>query len=266
MIFLFISFVVVLFLFFLLHGFVLHQRKSEHFTNEMASPISLVDKMDICMINLDKDKDRWNRYQNSSLPIQRFPGFYGKDLNRKELIEEKIIHPQNRLGDGQLGCALSHLTLWEESISYSDKPYVLILEDDVTLSPDIIDKINALESYFPENWDILFLGGCNVHGKKYNERFLIPTENNRLYNLCLHAVMFRKKSIPKILEKMKPLDIPIDNKLREHYDDFNVYFTYPNLINQNKELISIRREIDGMEQSEFWKKNHMNITLEDEKN
>jgi hypothetical protein len=38
------------------------------------------------------------------------------------------------------------------------------------------------------------------------------------------------------------------------------------LINQNKELISIRREIDGMEQSEFWKKNHMNITLEDEKN
>lgn len=256
------------FLFFILFFFyIMHECLSQRDIRELfINDSKLIDKMDICMINLDKDKDRWKRYDTTTLSIQRFPGFYGKDLDRNELIKKKIIHPKNRLRDGQLGCALSHLILWEESISYSNKPYVLILEDDVTLSPDIEKKINELEAYFPEKWDILFFGGCNVHGKKYNEKFLIPTENNQLYNLCLHAVMFNKKSIPKILEKMKPLDIPIDNKLREHYDDFHVYFTYPNLINQNKDLISIRREIDGMEQSAFWKKNHTKMTFEDEKN
>jgi len=239
--------------------------KREYFMNEISNnndSKKFIENMDIFIINLDKNKDRWSKYEKiNNLHIQRFPAFYGKDLNKDDLIKNGMIHPENRLLDGQLGCAVSHLTLWNQSIDYSDKPYVLVLEDDVILSDDISNKINELEPYLPPDWDILFFGGCNVYGEKYNERFLIPTKYDKLYNLCLHAVLFRKKSIPAILEKMKPLDIPIDNKLRDYYKDFNVYFTYPNLINQNKEIISIRREIDGMEQSEFWKKNHTNMVI-----
>ena len=35
-----------------------------------------------------------------------------------------------------------------------------------------------------------------------------------------------------------------------------------NIINQNKELISNRRVLDGLPQSDYWKKHHLDITIE----
>jgi len=118
----------------------------------------------------------------------------------------------------------------------------------------------------PEKWDIIFLGGCNIYGKKYNEKFIIPTENNsnnnnNSKNLCMHAVLLNKHNIDKILNLLKPLYRPVDSQLRTYFDDLDVFYAYPNIINQNKELISNRRVLDGLPQSQFWKKNHGNITI-----
>jgi glycosyl transferase family 25 len=224
----------------------------------------IIENTDIFVINLDKDKDRWDYYKNlniSSIKINRFDGIYGKDLDRNNLIESGVLSEKNILKDGQLGCALSHMNLWNDSVKYPGK-YLLVLEDDAILEKDIYKKINDLEDYLPETWDVIFLGGCNVYGKKYNEKFTIPTKYNKLYNLCLHAMLINKKSISKLNKIMKPLMIPIDNQIRDNYKDLNVFYVNPNLINQNKDLISSRRVIDGLPQSEFWKKNHLNMTIE----
>ena len=232
--------------------------------NENFSSYNIIENTDIFVINLDKDKDRWEYYENlniSSIKINRFNGIYGKDLDRNNLIESGVLDNKNILKDGQLGCALSHMNLWNDSLKYPNK-YLLVLEDDAIIDKDICKKINDLEDYLPEAWDVIFLGGCNVYGKKYNEKFIIPTKYNKLYNLCLHAMLINKKSIPKLNKIMKPLMVPIDNQIRDNYKDLNVFYANPNIINQNKDLISSRRVIDGLPQSEFWKKNHLNMTIE----
>ena len=48
------------------------------------------------------------------------------------------------------------------------------------------------------DFDIIFLGGCNIKGKKYNEKLIIPTENYDSYNLCCHAMLFKKELLKYI--------------------------------------------------------------------
>jgi glycosyl transferase family 25 len=251
--------IILIILFYILNN---NLKLNEKFTSYNKDGI--IENTDIFVINLDKDKDRWDYYENLNIPsikINRFDGIYGKDLDRNELIESGVLAEKNVLKDGQLGCALSHMNLWNYSFKYPNK-YLLVLEDDAIIDKDIYKKINDLEDYLPEKWDVIFLGGCNVYGKKYNKKFIIPTKYNKLYNLCLHAMLINKKSIPKLNKIMKPIMVPIDNQIRDYYKDLNVFYANPNIINQNKDLISSRRVIDGLPQSEFWKKNHLNMTIE----
>jgi len=255
--------IILLVIFYFLNNYLKNYLKIyENFSSNNKNGI--IENTDIFVINLEKDNDRWNYYDNlniSSIKINRFNGIYGKDLDRNNLIKSGILSSTNVLKDGQLGCALSHMNLWNHSLKYENK-YLLVLEDDVILEKDIYNKINNLEDYLPEKWDVIFLGGCNVYGKKYNEKFIIPTKYDKLYNLCLHAMLINKKSIPKLNNIMKPIMVPIDNQIRDNYKGLNVFYAKPNLINQNKDLISSRRVIDGLPQSEYWKKNHLNMTIE----
>jgi GR25 family glycosyltransferase involved in LPS biosynthesis len=251
--------IILLIIFYFLNNYL---KIHENFISNNKNGI--IENTDIFVINLEKDNDRWNYYKNLNIPsikINRFNGIYGKDLDRNNLIKSGVLSTTNVLKDGQLGCALSHMNLWNYSLKYKNK-YLLVLEDDVILEKDIYNKINNLENYLPENWDVIFLGGCNVYGKKYNEKFIIPTKYDKLYNLCLHAMLINKKSIPKLNSIMKPIMVPIDNQIRDNYKSLNVFYANPNLINQNKDLISSRRVIDGLPQSEYWKKNHLNMTIE----
>ena len=61
---------------------------------------------------------------------------------------------------------------------------------------------------------------------------------------------------------MTPIKEPIDNQLRKHFNNMEVYFVNPNMILQNKDIRSSRRDIDGLPQSVFWKKNHAVINIE----
>ena len=65
-------------------------------------------------------------------------------------------------------CFVSHQAL--ESIKYTDTTnsdnWHIILEDDVLLPENLATKLETLlTSSIPADWDLLFLGGCNVNGK-----------------------------------------------------------------------------------------------------
>ena len=79
-----------------------------------------------------------------------------------------------------------------------------------------------------------------------NMRSRVPPAARRL------SVNSTSTSNKQVLRKTRQRSI--DNQLRLNFNKLNVFYTNPNLINQNKDLISIRREIDGIPQSEFWKK------------
>jgi glycosyl transferase family 25 len=220
--------------------------------------------MKIYCINLNKDKKRWNTIKSISdkhnLNIIRIPAYNGNELNPNECIKQNILHTNYSLRKGQLGCALSHINLWKK-IKTDNDDFALIIEDDVIFTNNFKENLYNLLNYLPETWDIIYLGGCNLLGKKYNEKLLKPTNFDYRYNLCCHAMLLNKERINNLIDIMTPIKKPIDNQLRDHFKYLEIYFVVPNMIMQNKEIRSSRRDIDGLPQSLFWKMNHSNITI-----
>lgn len=191
----------------------------------------------------------------------RFDAIHGKKCDREKLIKEGKLERENDLLDGQLGCALSHLACMD-LIKNQKEPYGLILEDDVIIPENFSEIIEDLKKYFPKKWDIIFLGGCNIFGKKVNEKLIKPTSIDYTRNLCMHAVLLNKDNVQKVIDKLTPLYRPIDSQLRIYFKDMDVFYANPNIINQNKDWISNRRILDGLPQSEYWKKHHMDINFD----
>jgi len=215
-------------------------------------------KCKIYFINLEDNKDRWdNLSPELKEKIIRFPAINGKELDKDQLIKDGIISEKNILKMGQIGCALSHITILKK-IQQQDEPYGLILEDDVIIPPNF--SVEDLK--LPKDFDICFLGGCNIKGEKVSENWIQPTSKNDSFNLCWHAVLVKKDNVQKILDLLKPLRRPIDSQIRDEYDKLKVYYHYPNLISQNKNLRSIRRDIDGLPQSKYWQNHHLDVTID----
>ena len=212
----------------------------------------------IYFINLDENRDRWdNLSPELQAKFTRFPAVNGKKLDKDQLIKDGIIGEDNNLRMGQIGCALSHITLLKR-IQQQDEPYGLILEDDAIIPPDFeVDKLKL-----PEDFDICFLGGCNIKGEKVGENWIRPTAKNGAFNLCWHAVLVNKQNAQKVLDLLTPLRRPIDSQIRAEYDKLKVFYHYPNLISQNKSLRSTRRDIDGLPQSKYWQKHHLDVTID----
>jgi GR25 family glycosyltransferase involved in LPS biosynthesis len=215
-------------------------------------------KCQIYFINLDENKDRWNNLsQELKQKINRFPAINGKELDKNKLIKDGVLSETNNLRMGQIGCALSHITILKK-IQQQNEPYGLILEDDVIIPPYF--SVEDLE--LPKDFDICFLGGCNIKGEKISKKWIQPTSKNGAFNLCWHAVLINKNNVQKIIDLLTPLKRPIDSQIRDKYDELKVFYHYPNLINQNKNLRSTRRDIDGLPQSKYWQKHHLDVTID----
>ena len=204
-------------------------KSSETFVNEYP-------QYTIFCLNMNKSTNRWNyikKYKQPSLNINRFIAYDGQKLNIENLIKNKYLHRYNTLEYGQIGCAYSHIKLWEKCIKLPYSYYV-ILEDDVILPTQLNKKIECILKNAPINWDIIYLGGCYVKGTIVKKQFIKPTILTNRYNLCTHAYIIHKQALQKCINIMKPIQYPIDNQLRKYYRTLNVYFYYKNIVKQNK--------------------------------
>jgi len=130
----------------------------------------------INVINLDQDTIRWEKVTaelaSNNVPshlIQRLPAVYGKTLSKEDLCRNVTAIAHNFCTPGIIGCYLSHRLFWQKTAA-SDTPYQIVLEDDVIVSDDFLQRVQALIDELQENqetrdkWDVLLLGalGC-VH-------------------------------------------------------------------------------------------------------
>ena len=215
---------------------------------------------------MDSSNERWKKIKQQALrekiDITRISAVDGRLLNSKDYINNSILHPNHTLSLGQLGCALSHIKTLQLIEKKDSSIYHIILEDDVIIPANILYKLNSIvETKLPDA-DIHFLGGCNVKGNLVNKQWIKPNVFDASYNLCCHAMMISPTKIPKILNILQPLYSPIDNQLRDSFENhLDVYYLHPFLIQQDKRLKSIRRKIDGKPDSLFWIKHHNNVKI-----
>jgi len=94
---------------------------------ESFTPIGGENSCKIYFINLDDNMDRWNSLSPQlRAKITRFPAVNGKKLDKDQLITNGLIAEKNNLRMGQIGCALSHITILKR-IQRQNEPYGLIL-------------------------------------------------------------------------------------------------------------------------------------------
>lgn len=122
-------------------------------------------RMTKVVVNLDSRPDRWDAFVENANRAKlknyvRFSATDGRtsdgDPFRALVMDESP--PQMRC-PGVIGCAGSHIRIWNECASVN-KPY-LVLEDDITFEPHFMDTLSTMYSEATRmdgGWDVVFIG------------------------------------------------------------------------------------------------------------
>ena len=147
---------------------------------------TLSDKFDAYYINLkrrpDKNKNTLVELNKSNLlkdKMKRFEAIDGKDIDLTNYLAPGISARLLEKRRGWIGCALSHMELWQRCVDIN-KP-ILVFEDDNIIKEKVnYDKhLETIINNFPNDFDIIYLVTDNiVNYIPYNDLFVKAINNN----------------------------------------------------------------------------------------
>ncbi|NKB23251.1 MAG: hypothetical protein GKR87_02445 [Kiritimatiellae bacterium] len=124
-----------------------------------------------------------------------------------------------RLTTGQVGCALSHMCLWEQLIDRRT-PYMLVLEDDAFLTNDFMTKYTTLLDHLPVDFDYISLFHHPEQLDLLKQKKGIARRNNyfikpppNLWGTMGYIISYYGAC--KILSHVKPLYTTIDRMISD---------------------------------------------------
>lgn len=137
-------------------------------------PLAAPQTLTTIVINLDRATDRWTslveHLDGFRLNHRRFRAVDGISLTARDL-SDRGVRPMPRWWDdrrnsalsaGELGCAISHLEVWE-MVAAMDEP-VLVLEDDARLADDFEQRLEQLFGDLAHiEWDLVHLATRHIN-------------------------------------------------------------------------------------------------------
>jgi len=120
--------------------------------------------------------------------------------------------PTYRIGQGVLGCAMSHYTVWR-IMEYLNDDYFLVVEDDVELCDGFKEKLMATIENLPSDWQFVFVGHCCLDPQMLMVREGVAHTPNP--PMCTHAYMVRKTAVKHLIETNELMYAPIDIQLKK---------------------------------------------------
>ena len=228
----------------------------------------------LVFINLDKDSERRTRIEGQlahlGLPGERLPAVWWKHLPP---AEQSLLYSAERnhglyyqpLVDGEKGCYASHIQAWRQLLA-SDAPALVVLEDDVRLTPQFADVVNAIAA-LQEPWDMVKLLGRDRE-KVRSQRPLVPgtalVDYSRVPSMTAGYVVSRAGAA-KLLAHRQPFGRPIDVDLRFWWecDQLRILGVSPSAIalDDTSEVSSIWDTRDTLTPSQRWRKFTMKLAL-----
>jgi glycosyl transferase family 25 len=117
--------------------------------------------LQISLINLDRTPGRladFNRFNEHLGEVSRFRAVDGKTLDVGALAGIHLLEPSvvSTYTKGALGCALSHLALWEKAIAKDEA--ATICEDDAIFNRCFVETAEPLIGALPDDWDMVLWG------------------------------------------------------------------------------------------------------------
>jgi GR25 family glycosyltransferase involved in LPS biosynthesis len=135
-----------------------------------------------------------------------FKFFEGSFINNRQILKPYFTDRSVRcLSHGALGCALSHIRLWQK-IAKSEEGLYLIFEDDVFFSMSFMNSLGMLANSYPYDCDLFFLGSRN--NRPRDILYITETMFARCFNPRMGA--FAYALTPNGARKILSLLIPID--------------------------------------------------------
>lgn len=208
------------------------------------------------VINLDRDKERWESVQKqcekiSTNPI-RIPAVYGAKLSDNERREQTTHFCYNFCTASMIGCWLSHKKCWEYIVE-NNIDRCLILEDDAIFIDDFSSKLEKVMKDVPSDWDVLLLGtvlSCSPNNcgmlskiadflKSLYIRPSISKEKitDNIYRPSVftgtQAYLITKEGAIKLLKLLSLADGHVDIGIASKSQNIKLYSTSPSLVIQN---------------------------------
>ena len=130
--------------------------------------IVIMDKLDIAVINLDRRPDRMTYlYKHSPVPFRRSSAVDGQNLSNyysefADLLD--TIRNQQRIL-GEVGCSLSHYSLWKSHAENPTADFLLVFEDDVLFTERSLERIRDTirdihhDADNGRDLDVMYVGG-----------------------------------------------------------------------------------------------------------
>lgn len=178
----------------------------------------------------------------------RFNGVVGGHVDASQYN----ITYERGLNNGELGCYLSHLSIYKLIEDYGWNK-TLILEDDALFTPRFFTHFKKHYDSLPSDFDMWFLGRKNYD---YNNLKKTPKEleffgvkeeiTEGLYyskrNWLTHAYVVNKKCAKYLYDNAsKDLYLTIDGVLADLQENLNVYSSNPSIIIQDPQSRSSLR-------------------------
>ena len=147
------------------------------------------------LINLDRSTERLAEFEDHNGHLNgviRFPAIDGRALDRDKLVEDGVIEREVPYSLGALGCALSHLALWE--VAAASHYGITIAEDDAVFSRHYRKGVLEVFGKLPHDWDII-LWGWNFNAFMWMDIFNgIPSTTKLIFDqdaLRRHIIPFQ---------------------------------------------------------------------------
>jgi len=195
----------------------------------MEPPTWKIDSIPAFCITLERRKDRWKRFQDQpgirNMNVKRFIGVDGKTIDIKKdkrvatLTKRTIIHKTRRSHEeldsaGGVGCALSHIAIWQWMVD-NNQELCLVMEDDAVITDTFVQDGNKCiaDSFIlkdPKRWDLWVIGAtCEGLSRIPQE----PANSGLLRTdafMMTHCYVITLRTAKKFLEDVYPIHCHID--------------------------------------------------------
>ena len=212
------------------------------FINEKFEDSDILDMYVITLGKEERVQNIKNQEDKINKKINIFNGINGLKLNLDDLIKKNILSDNHNLSKNEnhakreIGCYLSHLSIYKKIKKANKDGYTIIFEDDFLINSDnLLEEVKKSIQTLNDkniNFDFLFLGNTtNNYGENITDNLYKLDNNNNLYGL--YGYLVNNKNIDKIIEKTSKIDRPIDNMIQDlSYENiFNTIIIKPHLIN-----------------------------------
>lgn len=216
--------------------------------------------LDLYYINLESSKDRnikmIKQLNNLGINYKRYNAYLGKNINsnfKNNLVKDFNVFDTNgyvyKEKKGSFGNFISQTSCWHNFFLNSNKPYLLVMEDDIKFDKKLQPKIfyEVINSLSNTEWDMIkfFHFGKLVGNNKNNYLVESKAFNSNTDNTGMQLYCLNKNSIPKILKNILPIqNTTFDMSIKKAMNTCSIYITKNKFVTTPKND-SVRKMLDA---------------------